>query len=113
MYYYQTGVGYTMRDIRYRWKDGPSSVGMSSEVELPQFRVLGHRQKAKEINLTTGTYKTWAHTFLFCYTLLYSTLHICVVVVVILLCSATTYTHHQRFIHIFTTIYVSPSHPPT
>lgn len=44
-----------MRDIRYSWKDGLNSVGMSSEVELPQFRVLGHRQRATEINLTTGT----------------------------------------------------------
>lgn len=49
------GVGYTMSDIRYFWRDGLSSVGMSSEVELPQFRVLGHRQRATEINLTTGT----------------------------------------------------------
>lgn len=48
-------VGYTMRDIRYFWRDGLNSVGMSSEVELPQFRVLGHRQRATEINLTTGT----------------------------------------------------------
>uniref|UniRef100_Q7M4F6 Gamma-aminobutyric acid receptor NB14.1 (Fragments) n=1 Tax=Drosophila sp. TaxID=7242 RepID=Q7M4F6_DROSP len=48
--------GYTMRDIRYFWRDGLSSVGMSSEVELPQFRVLGHRQRATEINLTTGNY---------------------------------------------------------
>lgn len=47
-------VGYTMRDIRYFWRDGLSSVGMSNEVELPQFRVLGHRQRATEINLTTG-----------------------------------------------------------
>lgn len=44
-----------MRDIRYFWKDGLSSVGMSSEVELPQFRVLGHKQRAAEISLTTGT----------------------------------------------------------
>lgn len=50
-------VGYTMRDIRYIWRDGLSSVGMSSEVELPQFRVLGHRQRATEINLTTGTHQ--------------------------------------------------------
>lgn len=49
------GVGYTMSDIRYFWKDGLNSVGMSSEVELPQFRVLGHKQKSTEINLTTGT----------------------------------------------------------
>lgn len=52
---FKTKVGYTMRDIRYFWRDGLSSVGMSSEVELPQFRVLGHRQRATEINLTTGT----------------------------------------------------------
>ncbi|XP_073840036.1 resistant to dieldrin isoform X8 [Musca autumnalis] len=52
--------GYTMRDIRYFWKDGLSSVGMSSEVELPQFRVLGHRQRATEINLTTGNYSRLA-----------------------------------------------------
>lgn len=55
MYCFKYGVGYTMRDIRYFWRDGLSSVGMSSEVELPQFRVLGHRQRATEINLTTGT----------------------------------------------------------
>ncbi|KAG5677404.1 hypothetical protein PVAND_007165 [Polypedilum vanderplanki] len=48
--------GYTMRDIRYFWRDGLNSVGMSSEVELPQFRVLGHRQRATEINLTTVGY---------------------------------------------------------
>lgn len=47
-------VGYTMRDIRYKWNSGPKSVGISNEVELPQFRVLGHRQRATEINLSTG-----------------------------------------------------------
>ncbi|XP_067644266.1 gamma-aminobutyric acid receptor subunit beta isoform X4 [Eurosta solidaginis] len=52
--------GYTMRDIRYFWRDGLSSVGMSSEVELPQFRVLGHKQRATEINLTTGNYSRLA-----------------------------------------------------
>lgn len=48
-------VGYTMRDIRYKWNEGPVSVGVSSEVSLPQFKVLGHRQRAMEISLTTGT----------------------------------------------------------
>lgn len=47
-------VGYTMRDIRYKWNEGPNSVGVSSEVSLPQFKVLGHRQRAMEISLTTG-----------------------------------------------------------
>lgn len=56
MYILYSEVGYTMRDIRYFWRDGLSSVGMSKEVELPQFRVLGHKQTAKEINLSTGTY---------------------------------------------------------
>ncbi|KAI8431014.1 hypothetical protein MSG28_001096, partial [Choristoneura fumiferana] len=46
--------GYTMRDIRYHWKDGHTSVGMSNEVQLPQFRVLGHRQRATVVTLTTG-----------------------------------------------------------
>lgn len=48
-------VGYTMRDIRYKWNEGPKSVGVSSEVSLPQFKVLGHRMRAFEISLTTGT----------------------------------------------------------
>ncbi|GIY27353.1 uncharacterized protein CDAR_392071 [Caerostris darwini] len=50
----QTDVGYTMRDIRYWWLEGPRSVGMSSDVELPQFKVIGHRQRSKEVPLTTG-----------------------------------------------------------
>jgi hypothetical protein len=50
-----TTVGYTMRDIRYKWNEGPNSVGVSNEVSLPQFKVLGHRQRAMEISLTTGT----------------------------------------------------------
>lgn len=48
-------VGYTMRDIRYKWNEGPNSVGVSHEVSLPQFKVLGHRQRAMEISLTTGS----------------------------------------------------------
>ncbi|KAJ8979249.1 hypothetical protein NQ317_014613, partial [Molorchus minor] len=53
-------VGYTMRDIRYKWNEGPNSVGVSNEVSLPQFKVLGHRQRAMEISLTTGTSSgTW------------------------------------------------------
>ncbi|GAB6033168.1 hypothetical protein CHUAL_012774 [Chamberlinius hualienensis] len=52
--------GYTMRDIRYKWHAGDTSVGISSEVELPQFRVVGHRQKSKEAFLTTGNYSRLA-----------------------------------------------------
>lgn len=44
-----------MRDIRYKWNEGPNSVGVSKEVSLPQFKVLGHRQRAMEISLTTGS----------------------------------------------------------
>ena len=57
-------VGYTMRDIRYKWNEGPNSVGVSSEVSLPQFKVLGHRQRAMEISLTTGTCRR-SPTFIF------------------------------------------------
>ncbi|CAB3380771.1 Hypothetical predicted protein [Cloeon dipterum] len=52
--------GYTMRDIRYKWNEGPNSVGVSNEVSLPQFKVLGHRQRAHEISLTTGNYSRLA-----------------------------------------------------
>ena len=56
-------VGYTMRDIRYKWNEGPNSVGVSNEVSLPQFKVLGHRQRAMEISLTTGiSCKCHSHT---------------------------------------------------
>jgi len=52
--------GYTMKDIRYRWHVGDDSVGISPEVELPQFRVLGHRQRSKEAFLSTGNYSRLA-----------------------------------------------------
>lgn len=45
-----------MRDIRYKWNAGLQSVGISNEVELPQFRVLGHRQRHSTIHLSTGRY---------------------------------------------------------
>ncbi|XP_035718609.1 gamma-aminobutyric acid receptor subunit beta-like isoform X17 [Vespa mandarinia] len=48
--------GYTMRDIRYKWNAGLLSVGISNEVELPQFRVLGHRQRQTTIHLSTVGY---------------------------------------------------------
>ena len=47
-------VGYTMSDIRYKWNDGLNSVQISSDVSLPQFKVLGHRQKTIEASLSTG-----------------------------------------------------------
>lgn len=53
-------VGYTMRDIRYKWNAGLGSVGISNEVELPQFRVLGHRQRQTTIHLSTGIYHRWS-----------------------------------------------------
>ncbi|XP_022665354.1 gamma-aminobutyric acid receptor subunit beta-like isoform X3 [Varroa destructor] len=48
--------GYTMSDIRYSWRDGEKSVGISEEVQLPQFKIQGHVQKASEISLSTGNY---------------------------------------------------------
>merc|ERR1719242_1359018 len=52
--------GYTMADIRYQWNDGLNSVQISSDVSLPQFKVLGHRQKTIEASLSTGNYSRLA-----------------------------------------------------
>lgn len=49
-------VGYTMKDISYRWSDGEKSVRISKEVELPQFKVLGHSQRSRAVALSTGNY---------------------------------------------------------
>jgi glycine receptor alpha-3 len=54
-----------MRDIRYIWADGMSSVGVSNEVSLPQFKVMGYRQRANEISLSTGNYSRLACDILF------------------------------------------------
>ena len=48
--------GYSMTDIRYRWAKGGESVGIQEKLELPQFRLLGHRQKMKHVSLSTGNY---------------------------------------------------------
>jgi glycine receptor alpha-3 len=46
-----------MADIRYRWAKGGESVGILEKLELPQFRLLGHRQKMKYVSLSTGKMK--------------------------------------------------------
>ena len=43
-----------MKDIRYKWKDGLNSVQISSDASLPEFKILGHRQKTIEASLSTG-----------------------------------------------------------
>ncbi len=47
-------VGYTMSDIHYKWNDGLNSVQIAADVSLPQFKVMGHRQKTIEASLSTG-----------------------------------------------------------
>ncbi len=49
-----TAVGCTMDDIRYEWRRGLDSVQVSSDVSLPEFKVLGHRQKTIEASLSSG-----------------------------------------------------------
>ena len=44
--------GYTMADLKFAWNDGDTSVKMSPDVELPQFNVLGHRQRLVEVAIT-------------------------------------------------------------
>ena len=48
--------GYTMSDLKYAWQDGETSVKMSPDVQLPQFLVLGHRQRLVEVSLSSGNY---------------------------------------------------------
>ena len=48
--------GYTMADLKYKWEDGNKSVQMSPDVALPQFLVLGHRQRFIEVSLSSGNY---------------------------------------------------------
>lgn len=48
--------GYTMSDLKYKWNDGLRSVQMSPDVSLPQFLVVGHRQRLVEVSLSSGNY---------------------------------------------------------
>ena len=48
--------GYTMAGIRYAWNDGATSVKLSPDVSLPEFKVLGHRQRLIEVSLSSGNY---------------------------------------------------------
>ncbi|XP_065577146.1 gamma-aminobutyric acid receptor subunit beta-like isoform X1 [Artemia franciscana] len=48
--------GFTTADIRYKWVDGPTAVGMDGNVILPQFQVVGYRKTSREVTLTTGNY---------------------------------------------------------
>jgi len=48
--------GFTMSDLRYKWEDVPRSVQMSPDVSLPQFNVLGHRQRLVEVSVSSGNY---------------------------------------------------------
>lgn len=43
-----------MNDIHYKWNDGVNSVQIAADVSLPQFKVVGHRQKTIEASLSTG-----------------------------------------------------------
>ena len=42
--------------VRYEWRDGLNSVQMSPDVSLPQFVVIGHRQRQIEVSLSSGNY---------------------------------------------------------
>lgn len=46
--------GYSMADIVYIWARGKGSIGMAKGLELPQFKVVGHKQSFKIETLTTG-----------------------------------------------------------
>ena len=46
--------GYSMADIVYNWAKGPSSIAIQKGLELPQFKVVGHRLSTKLEHLSTG-----------------------------------------------------------
>ncbi|KAI1286411.1 Gamma-aminobutyric acid receptor subunit beta [Halotydeus destructor] len=48
--------GYSMADIKYVWAKGLDSVSIDDKLELPQFKVVGHKQSEKVITLSTGNY---------------------------------------------------------
>ena len=41
-----------MADLKYVWNSGHNSVQMSPDVSLPQFNILGHRQRLIEVSET-------------------------------------------------------------
>lgn len=48
--------GYNTRDIDYRWEKGNESVSLDTKIELPQFKILGHRMGHELQNLSSGDY---------------------------------------------------------
>jgi len=48
--------GFTMSDVKFRWNEGNHSVVLSPDVSLPEFNVLGHRQRTIEASLSSGNY---------------------------------------------------------
>ena len=48
---FSESFGYTMSDLKYAWNSGHNSVQMSPDVSLPQFNILGHRQRLIEVTL--------------------------------------------------------------
>lgn len=46
--------GYSMADIVYIWAKGANSIALQKGLELPQFKIVGHRQSTKLEILSTG-----------------------------------------------------------
>ena len=44
-----------MADLKYAWNSGHNSVQMSPDVSLPQFSILGHRQRLIEVSNNVKT----------------------------------------------------------
>lgn len=47
-------VGFAMTEIVYFWLGEIAAVDVSPDVQLPQFRLVGYRQRYQIIQLTTG-----------------------------------------------------------
>lgn len=57
--------GYTAKDINLVWNDGDNSVQISSDVSTVSHKVVGHRLKKIEAQLSTGNYTRLSYEILF------------------------------------------------
>ena len=47
--------GYSSKDIKYTWKEGPiDSVAVNYDLQLPQFTINGYKTNERLIELSTG-----------------------------------------------------------
>jgi glycine receptor alpha-3 len=87
--------GHTMADIEYKWGKGVDSIGVASDVSLPQFKGVGHRQQSMVIRLNSGNYSRLACEMLFERSMGYYLLQIYIPAILIVLISWVSFWHSR------------------